>query len=109
MLVENLPVLGGLDSLTVCSVGELNVAVGWVAWRSELLNTVTVDNSNIEFGSFNPNVPVSFQSDDALCNSSLDELVALTLWGADANEKFDADGDADADADEKFMLGSLQK
>ena len=74
MLVENLPVVGGLDSLTVCSVGELNVAVGWVVWRSELLNTVTVDNS-----SFNPNVPVLFQSDDVLCNSSLDEAVALTL------------------------------
>ena len=56
MLVENLPVVSGLDSLTVCSVGELNVAVGWVA-----------------------NVPVLFQSDDVLCNSSLDEAVALTL------------------------------
>ena len=75
MLVENLPVA----PLTVCSVGELNVAVGWVVWRSELLNTVTVDNSNIEFDSFNPNVTVTFQLDDALCNSSLDEAVALTL------------------------------
>lgn len=106
MLVENLRVAVGLDPLAVCSVGELNVAVGWVAWRSELLNTVTVDNSDIGFDS-NPNVTVTLQSDDALCNSSLDEAVALTLWGADANEKFDAD--ADADAEEKFMLGSLQK
>ena len=78
MLVENLRVAVGLDPLAVCSVGELNVAVGWVAWRSELLNTVTVDNSDIGFDS-NPNVTVTFQSDDALCTSSLDEAVALTL------------------------------